>query len=31
MAQINWLEFEDGMSKAKASDKLALVDFFSPT
>ena len=32
MAQINWIEsFDEGLSKARATDKLVFVDFFSPT
>lgn len=32
MAQVNWLaSLEEGLSKARATNKLVFVDFFSPT
>jgi hypothetical protein len=31
MAEINWItSFEDGLARAKAENRLALVDFFNP-
>jgi len=31
MTQINWIEsFDEGFSKARAEQKLVLLDFFSP-
>lgn len=31
MAEITWItSFEDGLARAKAANRLALVDFFNP-
>jgi hypothetical protein len=31
MARINWItNFEEGLAKAKAEDKLVFTDFFNP-